>query len=931
MSITQDNRRLKLTTPLPYDELLIKRLRAVEAVSQLFRIELEIVKEMTDEKAPPSIMADDKLKKLVGQPMTVTVVQDEGGEQITRHFNGICASFVQGSRNIKFSNYRAELVPHVWLLTRKAQSRIFQQKSVPDILKKVFEGFDVKFELEGSYQPRNYCVQYRETDFNFASRLMEEEGIYYFFKHLESGHQLVLADTPKSHKDVTKPTIPFIGDRSGVDDNFQSSILTWRFDDRVHTGKYTLWDHTLELVGKTLEAQEMSRHDIGGNKKLEIYDWPGGYAHRFDGVPPDGGEQSGELQKIFEDNKRTVKIRQQELDVAYKTAYGTSDCCALVPGFKFKFDKHPYGVYNTDYIILSTKIEVGQHPWYMSSDEDEGGYEVSFIAMPLQFGPFRPLRQTPRPFVHGCQTAVVVGRSGEEIFTDKYGRVKVQFPWDREGRNNEASSCWIPVGQMWSGKKWGTMFIPRIGMEVIVNFIEGNPDRPIIVGCVNNAENMPAYTLPDEKTKTYIKSNSSTGGNGFNEIRFEDKKGEEQFFVHAERDHETRVKRDQKAIIIRDKHTIVNENHYEKVKRDKHLGVTGDQVEKVDGNVHLKVGSNKEQKIGLKYAVDSGNEIHLKAGMSVTIEAGVQVTLKAGGNFVNIGPSGVSIKGTMVLINSGGAAGSGGGASPGTPKDPLEADKADSGQVAKTPPPPPPPEPPQYAALASVVRQQTSSSPPPTSAAADAPDALRAVLMEVLPEAIPQHDAIVEAMSPATLNKIKQKIAALGPPQIPGSPLGEMPAAGALAAIANAPDPAIVLSEDLAANIQAYAEESAQRAQAARDAATAQMQGAAATYSDEIAQQADEVKQAAATYADEIEQKGEEAKQVAASYADEVAQQAAEAKQVAATYADEVAQQADEVKQAAATYSDEVSNAAAGVSEQASQALQSARSAVPFM
>jgi type VI secretion system secreted protein VgrG len=941
MAITQANRLLSLSSPLPYDQLVVRRLSAEEGISRLFQIDLELLHEEVREDGPPFTIDP---KKLVGQPMSVEVVQEEGSTEVTRHFHGICISFAQGNRTSRWTKYHAVVVPRVWLLTQIKRSRIFQQKNVEEILKTVLNGFDVNWELNGFYEPRNYCVQYRESDWDFASRLMEDEGIFYFFEHTENGHKMTLANTPPSHKLCpTKNKIEFAVDRSSEKTEWASSILTWRVDDRVRTGKYTLWDHTFELPGKALEAAQVSLFDIGGNNQLEFYDYPGGYAKRFDGIDTGGGERSSDVQKIFNDNKRTVKLRQQEIDVNYKNFFGTSDCCSLLPGFRFELIKHEHADYNAQYVVVAMKTEAVQSPGYISDEPVTDPYSVSLVA--LSYGkadsaPFRPIRQTPKPVVHGSQSAVVVGPAGEEIFTDKYGRVKVQFNWDRDGRKDARSSCWLRVAQMWAGKKWGTMFIPRIGMEVLVDFLEGDPDQPIIVGCVYNADNMPPYTLPDNKTRSTIKTNSSPGGNGFNEIRFEDKKGEEQIFIHAQKNQDIRVEKDNMEWIGKDRHLIVEENQYEKVKKDKHLQVIGDQVEKVDGNVHLNVRSNKEQKIGSKFAVDSGNEIHLKAGMSVTIEAGTQVTLKAGGSFVNIGPSGVSIKGAMVMINSGGAAGSGGGASPGSPKDPKEADKDESGQVAKTPPPPPPPVPPKFAALASVVRQQTSSAEPPASAAAEGPDQLRAVLMEILPEAIPQHDAILEAMSPATLDKIKRKIAALGPPSFP-NPFDEVRDAGALDQIANAVEPAMVLSEDLAANIQAYAEEAAQRAQAAREAAIAQMERAhgaasdakdvAAAYADEIAGQVEEAKQVAAAYSDEVAGQVEEAKQVAAAYTDEVAQQAEEAKKVAATYADEAERQAEEVKQIAAAYSDEVSNAASGISEQGAQALQSARNAVPFM
>lgn len=297
---------------------------------------------------------------------------------------------------------------------------------------------------------------------------------------------------------------------------------------------------------------------------------------------------------------------------------------------------------------------------------------------------------TPKPILHGSQTAFVVGPAGEEIYTDKYGRVKVQFHWDRNGKYDANSSCWIRVAQAWAGKKWGMMFIPRIGMEVIVEFFEGDPDQPVITGCVYNAEAMPAYALPDEKSKSGIKTDSTKGG-GFNEIRFEDKKGSEQVFIHGEKDIDLRVKKDSREHIGNERHLIVVKDKLEKVGGDKHLQVLGDKNEKVTGTVSLDAGQDLQEKVGMKYALDAGQEIHLKAGMNMVLEPGTNLTLKVGGNFININPAGVFIKGTMVFINSGGSAGSGAGSKPDAPKEPKEADKAEAGQKVSLPPPKTPP------------------------------------------------------------------------------------------------------------------------------------------------------------------------------------------------------------------------------------------------
>jgi type VI secretion system secreted protein VgrG len=350
----------------------------------------------------------------------------------------------------------------------------------------------------------------------------------------------------------------------------------------------------------------------------------------------------------------------------------------------------------------------------VSEHINHSAYQNQFtcIAHGAGMPPFRPLARTPKPIMRGNQTAVVVGPAGEEIFTDKYGRVKVQFQWDREGKLDVNSSCWIRVVQNWAANKWGTMFIPRIGMEVVVSFLEGDPDQPTITGCVYNPEAMPPYKLPDEKTKSTIKSNSSLGGNGFNEFRFEDKKGSEQIFIHAEKNQDIRVKNDCMELIKHDRHLIIENEQFEKVKKDKHLQVVGDHNEKVGGTMSLKVGSDLQEKVGSNYALDAGSAVHIKAGMTTVIEAGTSLTLKVGGNFININSGGIFVKGTMVMLNSGGMAGSGAGSSPEAPKDPKEADNAEPGKKIKPKTPPPPLKPKTFSPKAAGMKSAAKSGTP---------------------------------------------------------------------------------------------------------------------------------------------------------------------------------------------------------------------------
>lgn len=687
MKTTQDDRLMAIYTPLGKDYLLINRLTVSEALSELFKIEAELLHEETKTSYNPTIVNP---QSLLGKGVTITVAAPDGSR---REFAGIVNKFSQGNRDVRFSYYHITIVPHVWLLTQNIQSRIFQNQTVPQILAEIFKGFEVKFELPGVFERRNYCVQYRESDFDFAARLMEEEGIFYFFEHANGNDRMIIANTPQSHRDCpTKAVIPFFID-VGDDDDFVGAVRTFLNGYNLQTGKVTFRDYNFQLPANSLEKQAQSRFTFGDNKNLEFYDFPGGYARKYDGIEKGGGEQSGELNKVFGDREQTTGNLMEALDAHCTNASGSSDCCSLTAGYRFTLAKHPNSSLNMQYTVVSVVHEAEQNPSYVSTEGATDPYTNSFTCIGYGAGNpnFRPLRKTPKPIVQGSQTAFVVGPAGEEIFTDKYGRVKVQFHWDRDGQADAASSCWVRVAQTWAGNKWGTMFIPRIGMEVIVHFLEGDPDQPIITGCVYNPQTMPPYTLPDEKTKSTLKSNSSKGGGGFNEFRFEDKKGSEQIFIHAEKNQDIRVKNDVMETIKHDRHLIIENDQYEKVKKDKHLQVQGDHNEKVTGTMSLTIGADLQEKVTSNYGLEAGSGVHIKGGMTTVIEAGTALTLKVGGSSININSGGIQIIGSpMLTLNSGGAATPGAGCQPEAPKDPKEADNAQPG-TTPTPPPPSPP------------------------------------------------------------------------------------------------------------------------------------------------------------------------------------------------------------------------------------------------
>jgi len=573
----QANRPLTVTTPLDKDVLLLVGLTGQESISRLFNFQFSLLAENKKEIA---------FDKLIGQKVIARVAMPSGE---SRYFNGICNRVSQGERDQDFIRYRIEIVPQFWLLTRRAQSRIFQRLTVPDILTEVLKGLDVSFDkLTGKYEPRDFCVQYRETDFNFASRLMEEEGIFYFFEHTADGHKMILADSPDGHPDLAPVSALIYEDVEGGARE-EERVYDWEKVQELRAGKYTLWDHTFELPHKHLEAEQAIMESVqvgavahklkvGDNDKLEIYDWPGEYAQRFDGIDSGGGEQSAELDKIFEDNERTVAIRMQEEAAAGLVIQGASDCRHLIAGSKFKLERH----FNADgeYVITSVTHSASAS----SADYRTGGgefhYHNNFTCIPAGL-PFRPQRLTPKPVVQGTQTAVVVGPAGEEIFTDKYGRVKVQFHWDRQGKNDANSSCWIRVSQPWAGIGWGGISIPRIGQEVIVDFLEGDPDRPIIVGRVYNAQAMPPYTLPAGMVVSGLKSNTHKGS-GYNEFSMDDTAGQEKITVHGQYDMNTTIEHDDTQTIHNNRTIIVDGTHTETIKKDTTITITeGNLVHKV--------------------------------------------------------------------------------------------------------------------------------------------------------------------------------------------------------------------------------------------------------------------------------------------------------------------------------------------------------------
>jgi type VI secretion system secreted protein VgrG len=653
---TQTERPFRFTTPLGDDALLLESFTGLERVSTPYRFILQLLSDN------PNI----DMQALLTKPATLFIKLEDQSE---RSIHGILnrMKLVESGAD-GMARYEAEMVPWFWLLTLYSNCRIFQNKSVTDIVEAIFQdrGFhDYQLKTQATYEPREYCVQYRETDFNFVSRLLEDEGIFYYFEQTADKHTLVLADDKLAFKACPhKPNARYTPSLGGRLD--EDTVLTVEEEHKVTTGIASLADYDFEKPNTRLYAT------LSGSEPAEYYDYPGKYS-------------------TLDDGDRYARLRLEEREVELVTVRGKSNCMGFECGYKFTLEEHFRDAANKDYTLIALHHS-GKNTSYSAGKPEPFDYANEFEAIPNS-APFRPPRLARKPVIASTQTAVVVGKSGEEIWTDKYSRVVVQFFWDREGTDDEKSSCWVRVAQGWAGKPWGSIYIPRIGQEVVVSFLEGDPDRPLITGSVYNADQMPPYTLPDDQTRSTVKSNSSKGGGGSNEIRLEDKTSSEQIYVHGQKDLDIVIENDRMESIKRDRHLIVARDKLEQVKQDSHINITQDRIESIGRNLNVSIGGKASVKItgsnSLAVTGDvieqfSGNHssqvtqnLYLK-GLQVVIEAEVGLTLVVGGNFITIDAAGVAIMGTMVQINSGGAALSGSPGSLQSPNSPTAASEPDN-------------------------------------------------------------------------------------------------------------------------------------------------------------------------------------------------------------------------------------------------------------
>ena len=508
---TQERRLLRVKTVLGEDHVLLVSVRGQEMMSTFYAYDLELVS--TD----ASIKPDD----LLGTIATIWLGDAKG---FNTPINGVISRFAMVHHAGRgFTVYRIRLVPTLWLLTRASDCRIFQDLSVSQIVDQILGEHDISnktWRLQEDHPTRNYCVQYCETAYDFICRLLEEEGIFFYFLHDDESHKIVFCDY---NRGLTKCANEHIV--ASPDVGALGSIWEWQNSYQVRSTQWALSDYNFETPSTKLTAQQPTINPVLLKRKFEMFDYPGRYA----AVDP---------------GHTIAKRRIEYEEAAYQDVIGEGACVGFSPGMCFKVANAENQGQGPEHVLIS--VEHNAEDWSLvTQDAKPATYSNRFTCLPRTV-PYRPPMKTPRPRIHSIQTAVVTGATGSELHTDKYGRIKVQFHWDRRGKKDENTSCWVRVAQSWAGRNFGTWFLPRIGQEVVVTFLEGNPDRPLVVGSVYNAEQMVPFELPANKTQSGLRTRSSMQGSpaNVNEFRFEDKKGSEQVYLHAEKDMLTETEHD---------------------------------------------------------------------------------------------------------------------------------------------------------------------------------------------------------------------------------------------------------------------------------------------------------------------------------------------------------------------------------------------------
>ncbi|WP_409300391.1 type VI secretion system Vgr family protein [Pseudomonas sp. KCJK8993] len=620
MLFQQSTRLAQVNCPLGPDVLLLKSMGGGEELGRLFDYQLQLT----------SSDAAIDLNQLLGKPMGLSVQLDGGGQ---RHFHGIVARCSQNIDTGQFASYQVTLRPWLWLLSRTSDCRIFQNLSIPQIIKQVFRdlGFsDFEDALSRPYREWEYCVQYRETSFDFVSRLMEQEGIYYFFRHEKDRHVLVLADAYGAHGSVPGyASVPYYP--RDEQQRERDHIFDWHLAQEVQPGSLELNDYDFQRPSARIDVRSaMPRPHTGGDYPL--YDYPGTYVQSSDG-------------------EHYAQTRIEALQSLHERIELSGNARGLGVGNLFSLTGFSRQDQNREYLIVGIRYYLVQESLESGGGGGGAQFESHLTCIDSQQS-FRPLASTHKPLVQGPQTARVVGPAGEEIWTDQYGRVKVHFHWDRHDQSNENSSCWIRVSQAWAGKNWGSMQIPRIGQEVIVSFLEGDPDRPIITGRVYNAEQTVPYDLPANATQSGMKSRSSKGGSpaNFNEIRMEDKKGAEQLYIHAERNQDIVVE-------VNESHSVGN-NRNKSIGHDEFVTIGNKRVRIVRHVDELTVGEKKLDSIGQSYVIEVGERLRLVCGASILeLNASGQINLCGVNISVHASSDAQINTGGVLHLNNGGGPG----------------------------------------------------------------------------------------------------------------------------------------------------------------------------------------------------------------------------------------------------------------------------------
>ncbi len=612
MEPTQRNCPVAVIGPLKEDILLFNGMTGFDKLSTLSEYTVEL---LCKEK-------DLDFAKVLGKTMTVAMKYGTGGKK--REFSGIVTQFSSFGVAEEYTRYVAVLKPALWLLTRTTDCQIYPDQTVVEIVKAVcgkpvYRGLCVVDEdwLEKSYPKLEYCVQYRESDFNFVCRLLEHAGIYFYFKYVDGMHMMVLADSYGAHLPAPDYSEIVFDDKHSRDVSGSERITSWSSSGEIESSGFALRDFDFtKMMGGTF-GQLNAKESIPAaffQPAYQQYDYPGGYA-------------------TVEMGKDMADARIEELHGQSERILAAGNARGLVVGALFTLQKHPVDSMNREYLITAAQYRLaGNHYGEIGSTAIGRVFDCQFNAVGKKY-PFRPERRIAKPVVSGPQTAVVVGKQGEEIWTDPYGRVKVQFHWDRLGERDGKNSCWLRVAQSWAGERWGSMFVPRIGMEVLVEFIDGDPDRPIITGCVYNSANMPPYALPEHQTRSTLKTNSSKGGGGFNELRFEDKKGAEEIFVQAEKDFNRVVK------------------HHDSLKVGFLHKEPGNQTIAIRNNQKLDVGNDQIVRIAKHQKTKIEATQTVKVGQTLEIEAGTSILFKVGGSTIKLEAGQITINSPLVKIN----------------------------------------------------------------------------------------------------------------------------------------------------------------------------------------------------------------------------------------------------------------------------------------